>query len=323
MAHEQNETIEAVNKQTARRFFSTVGLGALALLAATQLGAFLIGFLVQLLFSDLATRWYYSWFVSFVPLYGLGVPALLYVLRRLPHVEAEDTEPATDAKRPSVGWWVLCLVTMIGASYIGSFMGQYVLVGLSALTGKIFFDSLSGLVDRTPLWATVLFTVVLAPIAEEFLFRKVFIDRIRRYGDTAAILLSATFFALFHGNLHQMFYAFFAGAILGYAYVRTGKMRWNVSLHMAFNALGGLLIPYLLSLGNGLGARIGTPFIYASMALAVLLVLAEIKKSRLRKNPIPMSRDSLFSAMLGAPGVAVAFVCYTLVIVLNMFLLSA
>ena len=320
MANEQNEAVEAVNRRQAKRFFSTVGLGALTLLAATQLGVFLIGFVVQTFFAEFATRWYYNWFVSFVPLYGLGVPALLYVLRRLPHVEIEVAEPSVDVKRPSVGWWVLCLVAMIGTSYIGSFMGQYALAGLSVLTGKTFSNSLSGLVDRTPLWATVLFTVILAPIAEEFLFRKVFIDRIRRYGDTAAVLLSATFFALFHGNLHQMFYAFFAGAILGYVYVRTGKMRWNVSLHMAFNALGGLLIPYLLSLGDGWGMRIGTPFVYASMVLAAMLVLSAIKKSRLRKNPIPMSRDSLFSAILGAPGVAVAFACYVLIIVLNLLL---
>ena len=323
MAHEHDTTTEAENWRQAKRFFSVIGLGAIALLAATELGSFLVGCLVQIMFPTFAKQWLYPWVMSFVPLYGFGVPALVYTLRRVPSVAPNSAKPTDPAPRFGIGLWVMSLVTMIGMSYIGSILGQYVLEGISALTGKTYGDSLSGMVETTPMWANVLFTVILAPIAEEFVFRKVFIDRIRRYGDTAAILLPAAFFALFHGNLHQLIYAFLAGAILGYVYVRTGKMRWNISLHMAFNAVGGLLIPYLMSLGDGLGARIGTPFIYASMPAAVLVVFAVIKKPHIGKNPVPMSRDSLFSAVLGAPGVAVSFACFALMIVLNMLMLEA
>ena len=55
----------------------------------------------------------------------------------------------------------------------------------------------------------------------------------------------ALLFGAFHLNLHQFFYAFLIGLVLGYVYLRTGKLRWAVSLHAAINFLGSVLVPIL------------------------------------------------------------------------------
>lgn len=65
--------------------------------------------------------------------------------------------------------------------------------------------------------------VVMAPICEEILFRKILIDRIRLYGDKAAILVSSVVFGLSHGNFYQFFYAFGIGLVLAIFIFRRGS----------------------------------------------------------------------------------------------------
>ena len=91
-------------------------------------------------------------------------------------------------------------------------------------------------------------TGILAPILEEIFFRKLIIDRTRRYGELASILVSAFFFALFHGNFSQFFYAFGIGVLFGYIYCRTGSYVTVTLLHVVFNIFMGV-IPAALSPG--------------------------------------------------------------------------
>ena len=91
------------------------------------------------------------------------------------------------------------------------------------------------------MWLSLVFVSIFAPMVEEFIFRKVLIDRMRVYGDTAAIVVSALMFGLFHGNFSQFFYAFFLGILFGYIYTITGKLRYSVMMHMIVNFLGGVV----------------------------------------------------------------------------------
>ena len=89
--------------------------------------------------------------------------------------------------------------------------------------------------------------VILAPIIEEYIFRKQFIDRMNVYGGGLAVVTSALMFGLFHGNLSQLFYAFALGLVFGYIYLKTGRLRYCVGLHMLINFLGSVLAPTLLN----------------------------------------------------------------------------
>ena len=88
--------------------------------------------------------------------------------------------------------------------------------------------------------------VVIAPLVEEFVFRRQLIDRMRVYGEKTAVIASAVIFGLFHGNLSQLFYAFALGLLLGYLYLRTGRLRYGVILHMTVNFLGSIAAPALM-----------------------------------------------------------------------------
>ena len=59
------------------------------------------------------------------------------------------------------------------------------------------------------------------------------------------------FFALFHGNFYQFFYALLLGMVFAWLYSSTGRIRYNIMLHMLINLMGGVL-PIMMSPGMDL-----------------------------------------------------------------------
>ena len=77
---------------------------------------------------------------------------------------------------------------------------------------------------------------ILAPITEEILFRGLVYRRLKqilpRWG---AVLLGAGIFAVYHGNMIQILFAFPMALLLIWSYERWGSLTAPVILHMAVN----------------------------------------------------------------------------------------
>ena len=71
------------------------------------------------------------------------------------------------------------------------------------------------------------------------------IDKLGRYGERLAIIVSAVAFGLFHGNLSQLIYATGIGLIFGFVYVKTGRVVYSCLLHILVNFFG--TVPSLLA----------------------------------------------------------------------------
>lgn len=116
-----------------------------------------------------------------------------------------------------------------------------------------------------------LYTVLLAPIAEELAFRGVSLSILeKQFGFVIANILQATFFGFAHLNFIQGVYAFAVGLLVGYIVHITGSLVTSILFHIAFNT-AGLVVPGLLS---------GNSFHTTSIVLVVsmyIIVLA-IKK---------------------------------------------
>ena len=180
---------------------------------------------------------WWIWLVNCAPLYLLGIPAALWLLRRIPGEAPEENR--LGAKE------LLTLIPMIYCVvYVGNLIGTF-LSGI--LSGGTATNALESFVMEDG-FVKVLFMVILAPLLEEFIFRKQIIDRTRRYGEKTAVLLSGLTFGLFHMNLYQFFYALGVGLVLGYVYIRTGRLRYCVLLHGFVNFLGSVVAPAVLSL---------------------------------------------------------------------------
>ena len=79
--------------------------------------------------------------------------------------------------------------------------------------------------------------VFLVPILEETVFRGLIGDRISRFAPKwLAIPISSLIFAVMHGNLLWIAYAFISGLVLTWMYFRCKSILPCISFHLAFNA---------------------------------------------------------------------------------------
>jgi CAAX protease family protein len=136
-------------------------------------------------------------------------------------------------------------------------------------------------------WTTVAVGVVIAPVAEEHLFRgwmlRGFLFRQTRGG---AIAMTALLFGIFHGNPWQGVVAFAAGLVLGWLVVRTGSVLPAIIGHAAMNATPFALDRILPRLG---GEKLGDMDHLPPWLIGLGLVLAIAGGVMLRRAlpPVP------------------------------------
>lgn len=126
------------------------------------------------------------------------------------------------------------LILCMGAQMVNSFWVTGLELVMNCFGGSVMeiLDSVSG--DSNTL-SMFLYASILAPLAEEILFRGYILRSLRPFGKRFAIFGSALLFGLFHGNLLQTPYAFLVGLILGYVTVEY-SVGWAILIHV-FNNL--------------------------------------------------------------------------------------
>ncbi len=103
-------------------------------------------------------------------------------------------------------------------------------------------DELTQILSSTNIWIAFICTGIVAPIIEEIFFRKMLIDRLRPHGEMVCLIVPSLFFALFHQNVGQLFYAFGIGLVLSHLYYHSGRCSLTVILHAIFNTIGTIPI---------------------------------------------------------------------------------
>lgn len=83
---------------------------------------------------------------------------------------------------------------------------------------------------------------IIVPITEEFVFRGLMYKRMRRSATARkAIVSSAVFFGIYHGNLIQMIYGIICGLLLAYLYEKYGSIKAPILAHILMNLTSVLL----------------------------------------------------------------------------------
>ncbi len=124
--------------------------------------------------------------------------------------------------------------------------------------------------------------LVFNPIVEEFVFRKLVLERLLEYGNKWAILLSAVLFAVphtFSQGLSQLASAFVLGIIWATIYVKTNKLHYIILLHVFANFWGMFLPIFIMKTSVG---HIVYPLIWIGIVPVSALILLLIN----RKNPL-------------------------------------
>ena len=169
-----------------------------------------------------------SLILAVLPLYLVGMPVLIAVVKRMP-----GEAPAKKSITP--GQFVLALIMCFALMYCGNLVGTLITTVVGALKGSAVDNALMTYATGSNMIVTFLYMVICAPILEEYIFRKLIVDRTVKYGQGVAVVLSGLMFGLFHGNLNQFAYAFLLGMFLAFLYVKTGELKVTIGLHMCIN----------------------------------------------------------------------------------------
>ncbi len=231
---------EARELAAARKHFSKLGgmylLGTIVIFAVQ----FAVSFAAGLLFPEWLMNGDFALLLSMVPMYAIGMPVLIALVRTIPADRV--------GRRPiRAGSFIAAVVMCFGAVYLTNIIGNIVTTVIGMLKGSGVQNQLLNVTESVSLWMIAFWMVICAPVMEEYVFRKLIVDRTVRYGQGTAVLLSGLMFGLFHGNLNQFVYAFVLGMLLAYLYVKTGNLKITIAIHMMINFMGGLVSSMLMA----------------------------------------------------------------------------
>ena len=134
--------------------------------------------------------------------------------------------------RLRVVWEWKGLSAVVGAALL-YWVVSFVISHWSALrTGTLYFAV--GITEKNVLFAVE--ALLLAPFIEEFAFRGVVLEYLRRAnGVVVAVLWSSVLFSLYHMTPSQFLPAFFAGIFFSVLYLCTKSLPYVVIAHFVYN----------------------------------------------------------------------------------------
>lgn len=219
---------------------------------------------------------------------------------------------AVKAKPMTMGVLLGALSLCIGTQLV------YVLwVDAIELTMNLFDKSVVSLLEQisgsSDTVSMFLYASILAPIAEEILFRGYVLRSLRPYGKRFAILGSAFLFALYHGNLLQMPLAFLMGLVLGWVAAEY-SIYWAIGLHMFNNLVMADLLTRATSLfPEPIPGIINLVIFLAFAVISVVLLIVKRREIRAYNQAEGMDRRCL-KCFFGSAGILI----FTVLMSLNM-----
>lgn len=184
-----------------------------------------------------------SLMVSLIPMYLIGMPIMILLVKTVPAVKLE--------KHSMKVWqFLLALLMTFCIIYSSNIVGTIISTIVGFIKGSAVNNVVMQITSGTSIITMIVYMVICAPIMEEVIFRKLIVDRTVRYGQGVSVLLSGLMFGLFHGNLNQFVYAFALGMFLAFIYVKTGKIKYTIIIHMIVNFVGSVLATVIMDSMN-------------------------------------------------------------------------
>lgn len=266
-----------------KKVFSKLGISLFLLTVVVNAIQFVLGRLIKHFMPEFVESSWYVYSLIIVSFYLIGAPLFYLLIKKIPVVKSDESK--------SLKWYeFLCLFVMcLAAMYVFNIIGTMINFVIGMLTGNMNLNPLNSVIGDIDLLPTILIAGIVAPIVEELVFRKVLLDRLRKYGDLVAVLVSGLCFGLYHGNIAQFLYASALGFIFAYVVIRTGRIRYSIALHICINILGTGIMPQIVKTGMVATMIVGFTVIGIIMIGIVLFVLAFIlKKVKFEKGQVQL-----------------------------------
>lgn len=175
--------------------------------------------------------------IFYAAIYSAGLLVMLYPARNEIHYYEEIPSRISAVQKERALYMILFVSTICLALFLNIVLN---LTGITqsdpSMQASANVEALMGLPLCTAVFG------ILAPLTEECVFRAILCGRLERgFGPVAAAVLSSALFAVYHGNLPQMIYAFCMGLVFAGSYQLTHRFILPYMLHACTNILVTLL----------------------------------------------------------------------------------
>lgn len=320
--------------KTYKKHFSSLGLmyffGALIIIGVQVA----VSMLVLTFAPSLLDNPNLSLLVSMLPTYAIAFPLTSLLIRQVPGVQMKKHN-----MKPTqlLGAFAISYALM----YLSNLAGQFFTNIIGIIKGSPVDDAIADLVSELNPLTAFFVMVLLAPALEEWIFRKLLVDRTIRYGEGTAIFLSGLMFGLFHGNLNQFVYTFLVGAFWAFIYVKTGRLRYTIYLHMALNFMGSVgslfFLDAISTLEGGSSAMNGFHFllgmllplaivipylivVFGLVISGIVLLVTNWKRFRLIPAELFIPKEKRFSVIFLNVGMILYVLFWIIQIILQLFM---
>ena len=291
-----------------RKFFSKIGLnytffGVFAIIMQIII-INIIGFTNPIILNDINL----TSIIASVCNYILPLPIFLYLMNKLEKQEIHSN-------KLTIKKFIVYIAISLTLMWVGNLIGLTITEILGNLIQSEIANPIVETIDSSSVYTNLLLMVIMAPIFEEIIFRKLLIDRTIKYGKGVSILLSALIFGLFHGNLNQFFYAFLIGGFFAYVYIKTGKIIYTILLHLTVNFFGSIISVIVGNSLNNMNTMANLPIADAGIIIIyflvyVLIVIVGVIGLLKNYKKISLLKDNLIKKPYTTSFINVGMICF-------------
>lgn len=149
---------------------------------------------------------------------------------------------------------------------------------------------------------TIIYTCIIAPVTEELLFRGMLLRVFSKANQRFAIVATAFFFGLAHGNIPQFLLAFLLGIFLAHITMKHGSIVPGIIVHIFINSFS-TAFSYLSEAGNVV-LIMATLGLFAAAILGMIMLLVFHGDNKLPATTPAQSRRGIAIASGSVPFIA-------------------
>lgn len=206
---------------------------------------------------------------SAVSYYAIGFPLFILCMSTL------DGKAKEQKSKLTVKQFAVFFFISFAVMNVTNLLNLVFQQGFQMITGHELGSALDDMIIA-PTFITILTSGILAPIVEEYTFRYFALNKLRKYGEKIAIVITSVLFGVFHGNFEQFIYATAIGLVFGYVVCKTGQIWYSIVLHMLLNLCGGIIPLVVEQINNPVVTLIFTVVSYAAILVGIILFARNI-----------------------------------------------
>ncbi len=297
-------------KKAARKDFTISAVVALVLLFAYPIVQIICSFIIGAI--GLGDKPYTQYLLILIPLHLICTPIVYFAFRKKSDIGIEKKSIS-----PIVFLGIIPIIyTMV---YIGSSFSGII----TSLINDNSQQAVASITTGDSDFFRILVVGITAPIAEEILFRKLLIDRMAKHSQIWAVIFSSVSFGIFHQNFAQLFYATLIGLVLGFVYVKTGKILYTIALHMVVNLATSAIAANLMKLDSEVPLMLYSYVLVAFAILGIVLFCVKYRKFiKLKKNENLTSGEAAKCCLLNPVSIIYFIVGFGLVALTTITMLA-